>query len=256
MRWLARLRLHRKIEIAALAIGGATAILGWATCCLGEESLSLTWGDCVSSAAATANVSSACDTELGERSLYAAFTLAYPLDSVVALEVVIDIQTSGAALPPWWEFTATGCRPGGLLASTSFPTGSPCTNFWQGKASQVLSYYPGEPRGGAGQARVKIALAVLPDQYRRLEASVVYDAVRLKLQNQGTATCTGCATAACLVLNSILVGRLPGAPGGDVLLQNPGANPRNHATWQGGSGNCDAVPIRTSTWGQIKSLYR
>jgi hypothetical protein len=62
---------------------------------------------------------------------------------------------------------------------------------------------------------------------------------------------------ACLVLNSILVRRSPGAVGGDSFVSTPGPGDANRATWQGTGADCSAVPVRRqSTWGAVKSLYR
>ena len=222
----------------------------------GAEALYLTWSDCVLSPLATSNLSPACDTEVGEQELFASFSLSLPIDSVVALEIVVDLQITGSNLPPWWEFDEKGCHRDGLTASTVVPTGSACADPWGGLAAQVVTYYPGEPRGGASQARIKIAVAVLPGNFRRLEDSIVYHAARLRFRNERTSLCTGCLQSGCLVLNSILIGRLPGAPGGDVLIQVPGPSGANRASRWGGVSQCDAVPIRSATWGQIKSLYR
>jgi hypothetical protein len=44
--------------------------------------------------------------------------------------------------------------------------------------------------------------------------------------------------------------------GGDLLLDTPGPEGANRATWQGSGADCDAVPVRARTWGLLKSLYR
>ena len=43
----------------------------------------------------------------------------------------------------------------------------------------------------------------------------------------------------------------------EVTLETPGPSGANRATWAGGSGaDCSAVPVRSSSWGRLKSLYR
>ena len=59
------------------------------------------------------------------------------------------------------------------------------------------------------------------------------------------------------MLNSIIIGRQDGSPGGNFFLQTPGPGEANWARWQGGGGaNCAAVPVRNRAWGQLKGLYR
>lgn len=219
--------------------------------------LYLTWQDCAQSPNATANRSVACDGAAGEEALYLAFSLPWALDSVVAVEAVVDVQAAGV-LPPWWQYGPEGCRSGSLHARGEFPAGTACTDFWMGDATLdgLQGYYAGEPRGGAGQARIRVALAVLPQLYRRLEAGTMYHAARLVFSDVGVSACLGCQMPVCLVLNSILIGRLPGAPGGDLLLEAAALAGSNQATWQGSGADCQLVPVVRTTWGAIKAMYR
>ena len=93
-----------------------------------------------------------------------------------------------------------------------------------------------------------------------LDPAATYYAARLVIRHTlttGTTVCAGCSGPACLVLNSILLRRQPGAIGGDVAVTTPGPGDANWATWQGGAGaNCASVPARAVTWGRVKSLYR
>lgn len=76
-------------------------------------------------------------------------------------------------------------------------------------------------------------------------------------KSSGTGSCAGCLAPACLVLNGITIRRLPGAPGGDVIISSVGAGNPNWVTWRGGAGaDCSLVPVRAVTWGRIKTLYR
>ena len=40
-----------------------------------------------------------------------------------------------------------------------------------------------------------------------------------------------------------------------LCLVSPGVQGSNRATWQGGA-DCEAVPVRVRSWGELKSLYR
>lgn len=232
------------------------------------EGLYLTWNDCAQGDLATSNKSFACDTDLGVSELYCAFTPPQAVDNVVAVEIVVDLQHSSPALPDWWRLEPGGCRsPLGektLDAAASFPGRSACVDMWAGAnpsaIAELAGYVPGQPGGAANQARIKVTASVLPGQPRTLSTTGMYYAARLILRNTrtvGNGSCPGCSEPACLVLNSVRIGRLPGSPGGDLLLQAPGPAFANWARWQGGEGaDCAAVPARARAWGQIKGQYR
>ena len=225
------------------------------------EGLYLTWGDCALGTSAH-DQSNACDTNLDGQRLFCAFRMPFAVDSVLGLELVVDLQHSDAAMPAWWMFAPGGCREGYLRPSFDFTNQSSCRDFLLGRGSGGLQDYTvGQPRGGANQARIRIAVAMLPSfGYATLNATDLYYAAELTILNgftTGTSACDGCADPACLVLNSILVRRQPGAVGGDIYLTAPGPGDANFATWQGGAGaNCSTVPVRAMTWGRVKGLYR
>ena len=224
----------------------------------GAEALYLNWDQC--GPAGPALHSFACGSNSGSQSLYCAFSLEQPLDQVVGVEIVVDLQHEDPVLPPWWQLGVGGCRFGALSADGGAPAGVDCVDFWQGKsAGGVQGFAVGQPRGGLNQARIKVALSLLPVDARSLDATSLYNAARLTLLNQstvGAGSCSGCGGATCLVMNSIWIKRLPGAPGGDVFLTAPGAGNGNMATWQGSGADCMAVPVKSSSWGRIKTLYR
>lgn len=229
---------------------------------LAAGELYLTWNDCALAASAAHDRGSACASSVGSQTLYCAFRMPFPADSVLGVDLVLDLQHEDPTLPAWWDFSPSGCRAGKLQASFDFSVNTSCTEFWfNEEAGALQGYFLGQPRGGPSQARIKIGAAVLPTAgYRALNATDMYYAVKLTISNAlttGVPQCDGCLGPACLVLNSIAVRRQPGAPGGDILIDSPGAGDANRATWQGGSASsCQAVPARRVTWGRIKGLYR
>ncbi len=247
----------------ALAALLLTALLGCLACpaVRADEGLFLTWGDCALGTS-THDLWSACDTNLGDQKLFCAFRVPFAADSVLGLEVVVDLQHSAPTLPAWWLFAPGGCRAGVLRPSFDFTGRTACRDFFGGNASGTLqSYTVGQPGGAANQARIRTAAAMLPGYgYATLDAAETYYAAILPIPDDntvGVTACAGCAGPACLVLNSITVRRQPGATGGDIVLAAPGPGNANFATWQGGAGaNCAAVPVRSMTWGRIKGLYR
>jgi hypothetical protein len=240
-------------------------LLGLPAAAAASEALFLTWGDCAAGAGAVLSITPACISEGGTEVLYVAFSLGQPVDQVLGIETVVDVQSEAAALPDWWHFESAGpgvpagCHQGGLSASRTFTTEVACIDPWVGTTGDALvqDYQPGAPRGGAGQARIRATAFVSgTDPALTLDTVRPYYGLKLTLDNHGTGACAGCIQPACLVLNSIWLKR-PGAPGGDVLLSTPGPLDANWARWEGASGSdCTAVPVRRSTWGQVKSLYR
>jgi hypothetical protein len=259
LRWASGRRALAAIAIA-VALSAAFPVATRAA-----EGLYLTWDDCAQGTF-TSNRDFACDTNAGTNELYVAFTMPQATDNVRAAEIVIDVQHSSAVLPDWWRLESGGCRwpmfePTNLTAAATFPGRTACLDMWQGASTapiaEIAGYTVGQPAGGANQVRIKVTVSVLPGNERTLDGSSMYYAARVILTNSltvGSPSCAGCSGAACLVLNSILIGR---AAGGNVFLQTAGAGEANWALWQGGSGaNCAAVPIRNRPWGQVKGLYR
>ncbi len=225
------------------------------------EGLYLTWNDCYLGAHETVH-SFACDSDEGEHELYCAFTMPQAADNVVAVEIVVDIQHTSPSLPSWWRFDEGGCRQGNIQATFDFTGKTACRDMWAGgplpPIGGVADYITSQPRGLPSQARLRVTAAVLQGNAFSLNGSDTYYAARIILKNAGTVTpsCPGCPEPACLVLNSIVIGRVQGTPGGDLFLQAPGAGNANWALWQGSGANCAAVPVRKRAWGEIKSLYR
>ena len=238
----------------------ASALVVGAAPSRAAEGLYLTWDACAFEPQASPVRMFACDTNQDTLRLHAAFTVAQPVDSVIGFEVVIDLQHESPTLPDWWRFEGGGCRAGALRADVRFGNVPGCADPWtdEGIAS-FPSYAVTEPRGGANQSRIKAGVGVLPSDPRTLAADTPYHAVRLGIVanlTTGAGACAGCSGTACLVLNSIWIKRVPGAEGGDVFVSTPGPSNANWAIWQGTGASCAAVPVRRSTWGAVKSLYR
>lgn len=250
------------LPMLAMGLGLAAATVRAA------EGLYLSWNDCAGGSGISGLVS-LCDSNAGDERLYCAFTLPQPLDQVLGIETVVDLQSEALTLPDWWHLeppnpassTPAGCRYGALDASQDFTGETGCADFWLNRGSALIQgYMPGDPRGGASQARIK-AVGVLPSpDAASLDDAQMYYGLKLVIQNTKTVdagSCAGCLERACLVLNAVWIKRAPGAPGGDRLLETPGPGSANWARWQGGSSqDCLAVPVRRATWGQLKSLYR
>ena len=218
------------------------------------EGIYLAWNNCWGSSDARSDLASTCLANSGQQSLFCAFTLPQQMDSVIAVDVVVDVQVASAAVPPWWQLAPGACRSGALSPGASLSGPSTCMDFWRGEATgPSQEYLVGVPHGG-NQARIHIGFSVPSNRPRSLQADGLYLAARIDIRNDSTTSCMGCNVPACLVLNSIGIGSPP-----DQVrpLTVPGPGGANWVRWQGGAGaSCSAVPVRRPTWGQLKSLYR
>jgi hypothetical protein len=223
--------------------------------------LALGWNDCLNNGAGNSVQGFACNTELGSHLLYCSLVAPQPVDSVLGVRIVIDLQMDSASMPDWWRVDPGGCRDGALQADVNFGALPTCRNMWLNTPSGGFeSYTVGMPRGGANQARLELSFAVPSNQALSLNDVDMYYVARVVLSDASTTLCTGCSTSTCLVLNQITLlrpPRPPGAPSADVVITNPFQGTSSWAGWQAMSaGSCQSVPVRNSTWGAVKSLYR
>jgi hypothetical protein len=220
------------------------------------NALYLTWNDCAGAPGAASGTTVDCGTGQG-RQLIVAFDLAQPVDSVIALEAVVDMQLSVSQPLPWWQFDPGGCHYGRLIASATFPDLVACADFWNAGATfdgPPAYYLVGTP-GAENRARIVVGFAVLSNQPRALAAATRYYAARLAFQDDARVICTGCEQPACLLLQSIRLIRY-GTLAGDVVIDAAGGAGLNQVGWQSTNSLCGIVPTRRHTWGQLKSLYR
>jgi len=224
-----------------------------------QDTIHLTWNDCALEQAGAPDLSSDCSSDEGENALYCAFTLASPLDDVLGIEVILDLQHSASGLPDWWEILGEGaCRDGALRVSGDFTANGVCVDTWHDLGAGDVTYELA-PGGVASRTRIKGNYAVRSDMPRTVTAGEMHYGLKILIDNRNTVSasfCSGCEDGACLVLNSIKLLRGPGSPPQDPLVV-PGSGNGNRVTWRGGAGaDCLAVPAKNRTWGQIKSLYR
>lgn len=230
-----------------------------------DEALYLTWKECWQAGpiGAPSNIVPQCGVSTQVNRLFCAFTVATPVDSVLGIEAVVDLQVDdpGATdLLPWWKLGPGECRDGSLTASQNYSAFHACTDTWQlplGPAF-IAAYREGQPGSGVvSRARIVAVAGVTSAQDMvTLAPGVAYNAVQIVIDNQNGTLCGGCTNRTCLVLNSIWL-RRGSDPSRDVLLTTPGPAAANWASWQSQNApDCAAVPVTRSTWGRLKSLYR
>ena len=236
--------------------------------------VNLRWTNCFGDAG-TLDRTFACNTNTSgvatNHFLAASFELPTDLPQGAAVGVKIDVATAGASLPDWWKFTNPGnCRQTALSAVAQ--DGAACPDWAQGQASVSIAGYNEGAVGGPNTADINIANAVSLDLVQDLVAGQEYGVVRLTITNAktvGTPSCAGCADAACIIINSVDMFSAVDNGALHIFMFGPtNGTDSNYVTWQGGAGitvdwngspisGCpDAVPVRKSTWGAVKALYR
>ena len=216
------------------------------------------WRDCrVDGAQWLANEAHGCQSTITDVAFYPGFELAVAIDSVLAMELVIDVDVAAAALPAWWRMDPGQCNAEGWSADAA-PSIS-CPQAWAGQGvAAVQGWLPSTPGGSPRHGRLLVATASVPGTLASLEANTPYTACRVILRGQNVLACEGCTTPACLVFNSVIIRRLlPGGVEQEIFVSGPITAAADRITWQGGTGaDCQAVPVRAATWGAVKALVR
>jgi hypothetical protein len=233
----------------------------------------LAWNDCWlgsgSPVPESQDKSSVCTSTAGFQTFYASFDPPTTLPKYIGMNAVVDLQTSsgGGVLSPWWRYDlgTNTCHGGKISHSADFtadPNATGCVDIFGGAASGGGNYVtPGAVP--MPSARIKeiwgVPEPVPPTPFLVVSPGNEYYAFKVTLLNSlnsgfTIATCPGCLDKACILLNQMNLAQP--APDPDVVLTT---GPQQFVRWQGGTGTqlCPAAtPNRTSTWGQVKALYR
>jgi len=232
------------------------------------EGIAMAWSHCPGEPLATQNAVFACNTNVGTHDLMLVFRVDSPT-VMIGADLAIDITTASPSLPAWWQYRNAGsCRTTSLSYSL-FPAegDDSCMDWSEGGASGVIFGYCTAATGGGcfltgpipeNLGRVGILVVVPIDSPKSLLPGQNYFVFSLRVNHAkttGVDSCDGCQIPACLAFpymqleSGNQVSRVITAP------LTPGGN---FVTWQGGGGtNCPAAtPVRNSTWGGVKALYR
>ena len=236
----------------------ASCVLVFAAPAAGAGGFNLTWGTgCWRDNPATLSTF-ACDSNDGSVSFTVSFAPDKNLLNFGAIDAWLYLQSDSPELPDWWQLTDPGgCRQGSLSTSadvTATPGG--CADPWPGKpisfqyvSWRTAAFPPSQPANRA-QLRVYYAIdgpgVALPSGVEYYGFTVTINFAK----TVGAGACGGCSTPVTIVLNPMtLWARVPNT------LSYPLDN--QCLRWQAGGGTpCSATPTRSSTWGQIKGLYR
>ncbi len=244
-----------------LSTGVVAAMLLFASAAFADE-VQLSWNNCVADGGPS-NLTFACTSNTGNRSIVAAAKLTTDLLSVLSDEVVIDLvaQTAGT-LPDWWSLRDNvplgyvSCRNGSLSIAAQDGAGCPDIFALQGSMN-IAAFQPDKVI--AGSARILSVNAVPSTSPVDLvvadnPAEGVWAIGRWtisSIRTVGAPSCAGCLTPVCIVFNSVNITVVGNT---NNRLISGGANDR--ITFQGAGADCNSVPVKNVTWGRVKSLYR
>ena len=248
-----RILLTPLCALAGVAVAACLA----ASPAAGAAGLSIGWHDCRPPLGGGFNTQAfGCSSDIAEFQMFPSFSLPSTMDSVYSMELVIDVDVARDPLPAWW-LMAPGCRANGWFADgTASPS---CPDAWNGLGTgSFQGWIPGTPGNSTRHARLLVAAGVLPQDAVTLLANASYTACMIVLRSVNTVSCNdGCDAPACIVFNSLLVRRLHTPEDQEIVISGPEINGSDRIFWQGGTGaDCLSVPIRRSTWGAVKALYR
>lgn len=245
-------RRRRAVPVALLV---AVVLMSSGRPTLAQTGVNLSWDNC--GAFGAESKSFACNTNAGSSTMVGSFAAPPGIVCSPGLEMILDLETSGDVLPNWWMFTNAGtCRQNNLGLSLEFTAGpADCADYFMGSAGLALTQYVG-PSSALNRARIILyGLDTFEVCFGSTPGVETY-AFKLTLSHDktvGSGSCGGCGDGVCVVLNAIKF--YPSFFSGEVTLTTPLT--RNYVTWQAGIPNCPAAtPVRSRTWGAVKSLYR
>jgi len=252
-----RLLLRSAALAAVLTISASAAFA--------QGSLNMAWTNCVGEGTPVTNMAFACNITTGSHTLVCSFIPGAAVPLFNGAEEYIDVITTTSPLPAWWAMSTMGnggtqCRSG--LSANFTINGSyvVCLDAWGGSGAGGVSAYanPIVALPGNGSATnivtIDVAGAVPTGSEQALASGTEYFLANVLINNTkstGTGSCAGCTDPACLSFTRLSVTQPTGTP---LYYSTPGVN--SLVTWQGAGANCSAVPVRKSTWGSIKGMYR
>jgi len=224
----------------------------------GPGGLNLGWSDCGGLPPSLSRAFD-CNTNSGTFTLVGSFIAPSSVIAASGIVSILNMQSAGVFLPAWWRMAPGLCRAGSLATNFDFMNGPwTCYDYWQGGASG--SIVMGFPAGNRTTITVVAALPAGSPLITSIpEGDEVYafKAIINAAKSTGLGACAGCQTGAGICMSSLTIKQPTGTPGGDRYISAPGM--RNTAIWQGGIGAdyyCAVTPVRNTTWGSIKALYR
>lgn len=226
--------------------------------------VNLNWGKyCYSDLPSATTMTFGCTTNStitgGPWFMTTSFAIDQTLPDFVGIEQTLEGMSSLPALPDWWKVGATGdCRAGKSLYTSKIGSsaGDFCFDWTANAGFDVYNYV-----WDSNRAHITALTAIDASTPFAIQAGQEYLGGQIEFDNGktvGTGSCTGCSAPMTWSFTRIFVCTLP-PPGTNlrVLEDLPVANGNQCVFWQNTTVPCvDPLPARSTSWGQVKSLYR
>jgi hypothetical protein len=235
--------------------------------------IDLNWDNCLFNAAnRVADKTFACDTnDGGPFQLFGSLRTGIALSGVTgwSADIYIFPGPGDVVANDWWRMGAQDCREGGISfvgLPAQMTNVTPCAKGLVGAGTPTVgsAYFLKE------SFRDWYRVGVLWTSGITVSATAKYQLFRIDLNTSRTVSdpghpengvCAGCLELACIELALVEVHRPGGSPNGLDDFFNSEIS--SWVTWQWGGYypqySCPydtGDPVRRSTWGQVKSLYR
>jgi len=217
----------------------------------------LTWWSCPGDRNSAPGVPFDCIGDGGAvYTLVGTFAVSRDVSKATSMDADVTLAFPGApAVPDFFQVGWNGCNPFAFQGLKSMPAG--CADhvnaFCGGDTSQCDLLYSTIDDSSPNVLRLSFTIAAATPVH--LSAGTRYFAFALNIPMQGAAGCSGCTTPCAIGFGRGTIntdGEVPVAQ--TVSGSFPGANAC--ATANDGYSECSTVPVRRTSWGRLKSLYR
>lgn len=226
---------------AVLALSASVALAG---------GVSLGWGTVCLSDAGSSYYHYPCNSNNGYWSMVSSFMLDTEMTDMVGFQLTMVATPGRGTLPDWWKLgVAPDCRAGLVTYTSDFSTVPQisCLDWSAGQASNTLQY-----TWDSNHAYVTASTSLPAGTKSDLVPGTEYYAGKVTIINGktvGAGSCAGCDNCLFWEVSRITVVGLDGRR--DELTTSLPVG--NEVVWQD---QACYTPARSSTWGQIKGLYR
>jgi hypothetical protein len=249
----------------------ACALLGFAAVPAAAGSLNFNWNTSKQCPTVeTHNWNFDCDNNDTVMYMVASFTPNIAVVGFNAMDARIDGQTVGA-IPAWWQaYNPGSCReaaftPGVIDVNPTAPcSGTATTRLW---TNQTLGGLGAWIYDSSSRLHFIVGVGMDPPRATNLSTAKQYNAFHIAVATTNTIhvapdpahgidevlACDGCCRGMTLVLTQI---GLYGSGAADQLYYGMTPYETETITYQGGGAGRCTVPVRNTTWGQLKGMYR
>lgn len=241
---------RRLARLGSLCIVTAITIAAYGDSVATE--LRVSWDRC--GPASVSHRDFACATNTGTDTLSISLVPDFNFPQLARASIAVGICFNEHIYPDWWHVLRPGdCRLGSLIALPVAPTGG-CASAWDPDGGSSVHIIAGPSKTILNGTAFRLDVLVGDStRARDLVAGEEYELARLVIDHAGTVgngACVGCEIGADIVGEYVWLYTTDGRGSGSGVRARP-------ATWQDPQMICSTVsPVRQTTWGRLKSVYR